>query len=353
MTKATVTLASALLLLLGIAGCSPRDTEAPPDEAKAAGKKATDFPAAAYDYFRDMDWAADNKGKLHKLNLGPDEIKGRNTWIMWCGGNEAFLGWLSSHSYGFMDLLKLVVSADRESAKLKRSKRFQDTGLMNEPDFQPATQADEYGLFLEVPQDPTLPKPREEVYGRSSGIVGLRLFKNPKFDKAAAQRGKPDRYFSDPDYFTDPNLIRPYRVGMSCGFCHVGPHPLNPPSDPAEPKWANLSSNIGNQYFKTRAIFGGLLPPENFTYHVLDSQPPGTIAPPLVASDNINNPTTINAVFGVPARLDRAGISVHRDRNPEWLKHNPSRSHNQPEKLTRGQLIMPSLLKGDPDSDKE
>src|SRR5262249_40490201 len=45
MMKATVMLASALLL--GIAGCSSRDTEAPPDEAKAAGKKATDFPAAA------------------------------------------------------------------------------------------------------------------------------------------------------------------------------------------------------------------------------------------------------------------------------------------------------------------
>src|SRR5215471_18868698 len=153
MMKATLTLASALIL--GMSGCTSRDTEAPPDEAKAAGKKATDFPAATYDYFRDMDWAADKKGQLRRLNLGPDEIKGRNTWIMWCGGNEAFWDWLSSHSYGFMDLLKLVVSPDRESAKLKRSKRFEDTGLMNEPDFQPAVQADEYGLFLEVANDPT------------------------------------------------------------------------------------------------------------------------------------------------------------------------------------------------------
>jgi hypothetical protein len=349
MMKTTLTLVS--VLFLGLVGCSSGDNEAPPDEAKAAGKKATDFPAAPYDYFRDMDWKADTSGQLRRLDLGPDEIKGRNTWIMWCGGNEAFWDWLSNHSYGFMDLLKLVVSADRESAKLKRSKRFQEAGLMNEPDFQPAEKADDYGLWMEVAKDPTTPKPREEVYGRSSGVVGLRLFKNPKFDEKAKARWDAKQYFNDESYFTDPNLIRPYRVGMSCGFCHVGPHPLNPPDNPAEPKWANLSSNIGNQYFKTRAIFGGLLQPDNFTYHVLDSQPPGTIDTSLVASDNINNPNTINAVFGIPARLDRAGISVHRD--AEWLKKNPSRSHNEPEKLTRGQLIMPSLLKGDPDSDKE
>ena len=28
----------------------------------------------------------------------------------------------------------------------------------------------------------------------------------------------------------------PYRVGMSCGFCHVGPSPVNPPADPAHPE---------------------------------------------------------------------------------------------------------------------
>src|SRR5262245_63685117 len=34
----------------------------------------------------------------------------------------------------------------------------------------------------------------------------------------------------------------PYRVGMSCGFCHVGPNPVNPPTDPNNPAWADLSS---------------------------------------------------------------------------------------------------------------
>ena len=31
------------------------------------------------------------------------------------------------------------------------------------------------------------------------------------------------------------DLVRPYRVGMSCAFCHVGPSPINPPARPEKP----------------------------------------------------------------------------------------------------------------------
>ena len=51
-----------------------------------------------------------------------------------------------------------------------------------------------------------------------------------------------------------------------------------------------------------RAVFGNLLPRDNFIYHLLDSQPPGTIDTSLIASDNINNPNTMNAVFKLPQR---------------------------------------------------
>ena len=122
--------------------------------------------------------------------------------------------------------------------------------------------------------------------------------------------GTSKRYFTDAEYFGDAEIIRPYRVGMSCGFCHIGPHPLNPPKDIAEPEWANLSSIIGAQYWRTRAIVGNQLKSDNFIYHVLDAQPPGTIDTSLVASDNINNPNAMNAIFEVPGRLDRAGITV-------------------------------------------
>ncbi len=42
---------------------------------------------------------------------------------------------------------------------------------------------------------------------------------------------------------------------MSCGFCHVGPNPIKPPADPNNPEWANLSSNVGAQYFWVDRIF--------------------------------------------------------------------------------------------------
>jgi len=36
-------------------------------------------------------------------------------------------------------------------------------------------------------------------------------------------------------------------IRVSCGFCHIGPHPLNPPANPEEPEWKNLSGVIGGQ----------------------------------------------------------------------------------------------------------
>jgi hypothetical protein len=83
------------------------------DEAKAAGKTPTDFPADDYDYFRDMDMRPDGtvdasgNSILKPLELTPDEIKGRNTWVLWCAGDEVFWDYLAGHSYGFLDLLKL------------------------------------------------------------------------------------------------------------------------------------------------------------------------------------------------------------------------------------------------------
>src|SRR5438552_3623422 len=146
---------------------SPEQTDVY-DEAKAAGKTPGDFPAAGYDYFRDMDMVVawekgkDEKRTLKPLDLDADEIKGRNTWMMWCGGDEAFWDWLAGHSYGFLDLLKLVASPDHQAGVLKRQRRFTDAGLINEPGCQTAAAQDEFGLFLEPPKDPLTPKPHEE-----------------------------------------------------------------------------------------------------------------------------------------------------------------------------------------------
>ena len=352
-----------LSMLLGLVclASSLAAQQAPPDQAKLAGKRAEDFPAASKDFFHDMDMVGkpddDQPAKPTYLELtDPDQVRGRNTWVMWCGGNEWFWDWLAQHSFGFLDFLKIVGSPTPEEATGKRSKLFKETGLINEPGCQIGQQPDNYsGLFLAQP-DPRSDQPREDIYGRSSGVVGLRLFKNPEFNEEARKNWDVKRYFEDKNYYTNPKLIRPYRVGMSCGFCHVAPHPLNPPANPEEPKWENLSSIIGNQYWRTRAIVGSLLTSDNFVYHVLDSQPPGTIDTSLVASDNINNANTINTIFELPERLRRAGAFLGN--TPENTRagyenllgtNGTKLGTNKPEQQSSVGIQLPSVLKDVPD----
>ncbi|HUL53479.1 MAG TPA: hypothetical protein VLT83_08740 [Opitutaceae bacterium] len=336
-------LGAAVLGLLGASVCRAGPII---DEAKALGKTAADFPAASYDYFHDMDMVADGHGGLRPLDLTEDEIKGRNTWMMWCGGNEVFWDWLSRNSYGFMDLLKLCDFSPQDKWG---GKRFGPAGLVIEPGTKAPDRPDEYGLFIRVAEDPAAHQASPAIYGYPSGIVGLRLFPNPNFDAKARQHWDAAKYRSDPQYFTDPQLVRPYRVGMACSLCHAAPHPLNPPADVEAAKWANLSSSIGAQYFRTRSVFGNLLSEDNFVYHLLDSQPPGTIDTSLVASDNINNPNTMNAIWEVGARLDRSGLMVHRD--PAYAAAYQNRyGHNLFEQLSGASGVMPVLLAGAPDA---
>ena len=182
------------------------------------------------------------------------------------------------------------------------------------------------------------------------------MFKNPAFNDEARKKWDVKRYFDDKSYYTDPKLVRPYRVGMSCGFCHVAPHPLKPPVDPEEPKWENLSSIIGNQYFRTRAIVGSLLSSDNFVYHVLESQPPGTIDTSLVATDNINNANTINSIFELPERLRRAGAFLGGSTADTRSGYENSLEidgvklgTNKPEHQSPVAIRLPSVLKDNPD----
>jgi hypothetical protein len=99
---------------------------------------------------------------------------------------------------------------------------------------------------------------------------------------------------------------------MSCGFCHVGPAPSNPPKDPENPAWANLNSNPGAQYFWVDRIF--IWNPQgaksNFIFQLFHTSQPGSLDTSFVSTDYINNPRTMNAVYAVLPRL-KAG---------EWWK---------------------------------
>ncbi|MEE9271318.1 MAG: cytochrome c, partial [Candidatus Krumholzibacteria bacterium] len=146
-------------------------------------------------------------------------------------------------------------------------------------------------------------------------IMGLRLFTNPDFNVVAEKHWDAEKYYNDPDYYNDKDLVRPYRVGMSCGFCHTGPNPVNPPSNPEEPEWANLNSNPGAQYYwvdriffwNTRSREDPAKPAEhehNVIFQLLHTNPPGTLDTSLISTDYINNPRTMNAVYSLLARLE-------------------------------------------------
>jgi hypothetical protein len=95
---------------------------------------------------------------------------------------------------------------------------------------------------------------------------------------------------------------------MACGICHVGPNPINPPADPENPKWENLSSNVGSQYSWWDRIFNwrGVNDETSFFYQSIHTFRPGTMDTSLVSTDNISNPRTMNAVYYLLPRMGQA-----------------------------------------------
>jgi len=325
------------------------------DEAMAAGLTKSDFKAAADPYFVEMDkgllrepaLSADGTPRYPKeiatlakaMGLSSEEvrqhaIKGQNTWLVWTGGNDRFWDYASGITAGAFDLLKVISS--HETQAYGRRNRWHYLGLTNEPCFTEATGPDDsrFGLWLdrrspECDPDPFADAemypgvligardrvvPRGSYYGEPTGVLGLRLFPNPDFDEEAEKNWDPERFYTDPDYYQDKKLIRPYRVGMSCAFCHVGPSPVNPPLDPENPKRENVSSNPGAQYFWVDRIFfwntkyrdepnKPAKNENNFIYQLFHTNPPGSLDTSLVSTDYINNPRTMNSVYSLAARL--------------------------------------------------
>lgn len=277
------------LLLVGLAlamvDCKS-NPKRPIDDAKAAGLSTADLVQVSADVFAAMDGG---------IKLRSEEVKGRNAWILWSAGNQVFWDRLAREGYGIVDLIKTLDSRERP-------RRFAEMGLMNEPGFRQAAHPDEYGLWLDerVGQPPA--GIDERVYGRSSGVIGFRIYPNPDFDQQARKNWDPARYYNDPAYYGDPKLVRPYRIGVTCASCHVAPNPINPPADRENPRLENLSSAIGNQYIREGKVFTREQP-GSFFWEMLNAQPPGTSDTSRVANDHINNPNAINAIFLLGVRI--------------------------------------------------
>jgi hypothetical protein len=304
---------------------------APVDEAQRANRDVASFPQAKEDYFRDMD---------NGVALSAEEIQGRNMWLVWTGGNDRFWDRVTQNSLATFDLLKIVTSHPSQNycdgKQCDRDTRWHWMGAINEPCFEKAKAPDpqRFGLWLDVrskdcPSDPfeseqTYPgvkigargmtfsdgstMPVGSYFGYPSGVVGLRLFPNPDFNQAAKNKWDAEKYYTDPNYSKDPGLIKPYRVGMACGFCHVGPSPTHPPADPSNPQWSNLNSTVGAQYLWMDRVFVYGADNKNFLYQLMHSYPPGTMDTSLVSTDYINNPRTMNAIYLLGARVKQGHI---------------------------------------------
>jgi hypothetical protein len=328
-----------IALLMGIlavaiaafAGRTEAQTAGPPDEAQRANRDVASFPQAKEDYFRDMDNGA---------AMSAEEVQGRNMWLVWTGGNDRFWDRVTQNSLATFDLLKIVTSHPSQTycdgKQCDRDTRWHWMGAVNEPCFEKAKAPDpkRFGLWLDVRSKdcPADPFENEQAYpgvkigargttfsdgskmpvgsyfGYPSGVIGLRLFPNPDFDQTAKNKWDAEKYYTDPNYYKDPGLIKPYRVGMACGFCHVGPSPTHPPADPSNPQWSNLNSTVGAQYLWMDRVFVYGADNKNFLYQLMHSYPPGTMDTSLVSTDYINNPRTMNAIYLLAARLKQGRI---------------------------------------------
>ena len=311
-----VLLIAVAYLLFGHSGPQPGQVK---DEAMLADRTADSFPPAGDgDFFRAMD---------NGLALDDDQNRGRDMWLVWTGGNDRFWNELIKDSFGSFDLLKTISSAP--GLPFSRDDRWSYFGIVNEPCFEKPRGPDpkHFGLWLDqrkadCPPDPFADEkkypgvrigargsdwlPVGSYYGEPTGIVGLRLFPNPDFDEEARRRWDPVAYYKDPAYYLRKDLVRPYRVGMACGFCHVGPSPIHPPKDPENPEWADLNSTVGAQYFWFDRVFVWNADKSNYIFQLLHSEPPGTLDTSLVSSDSIVNPRTMNAIYALGARLNQA-----------------------------------------------
>ncbi len=174
------------------------------------------------------------------------------------------------------------------------------------------------------PDDPHGPKDQRQSacdleFGTSTGALGLRKFPNPKFDREAWRRvnnggfgswdgytakvvPRNDREAPAKSRLFDGSIEPPYRIGMSCGACHIAFDPLHPPADPVHPKWENLSGTVGNQYGRFAQILGSGMALNTIEYQIYAHARPGTVDTSAIPNDQINNAGTMNAIINLAKR---------------------------------------------------
>ena len=246
-----------------------------------------------------------------EAGLSSSEIAGREIWYKATAGNDRF------HTYVFQQRIGVLIDWYRVLRADQRDDRFAAWGIINDPGCCkpgvrdcPAKSLDEtYGFdwcpgddellkyvgkqgyrdpacdFRDAPLDPGDPHQRRAIdqrqsscdltFGTSTGALGFRKFPNPRFDLPRWEQlngglanwdGFSRRVSADPvgrarvSKLADGSFEPPFLIGTSCGSCHIAFDPLNPPTDPAHPKWENIKGAIGNQYPRISELLGSGMP---------------------------------------------------------------------------------------------
>jgi mono/diheme cytochrome c family protein len=303
--------------------------------------------------------------------LNESECVGRLIWFKATAGNDRF------HTYTFQQRIGVLVDWFRVLRADQRDDRFWAWGIINdpacckpgEPDCPARSVEETYG-FDWCPGDDVLLKyvgkpgyvdpacslkdaaldaddPHSQggkadqrhtacdlKFGTSTGALGIRKFPNPRFDAAkwtqlnggtatwsgysrtlvATSGIESDQRVSK---LADASVEPPFLIGTSCGSCHIAFDPLNPPADPAHPKWENIKGLIGNQYTRMSELLGSGMPISSLEYQMFAHARPGVTDTSAISHDQINNPGTINALINVAQRPVFKGEIVTK-----WRKAN-------------------------------
>ena len=286
-------------------------------------------------------------------NLTDAERVGGAIWFNATAGNARFFTYVYQQRLGVMIDWYRVLRSD------SRDERFNRWGLINDPDCCkpgdpncPAKSYDETYGFDYCPGDEELLKfvgktgyrdpacdltdvpvmqgdqhgPKDQrqsacdlEFGTSTGALGLRKFPNPKFDKVkwlkingghqdtwdgytAKVTPRKDRDAPAKSHLIDGSIEPPYRIGMSCGACHIAFDPIHPPKDPVHPKWENLSGTVGNQYGRFAQILGSGMAPNTIEYQIYGHSRPGAVDTSAIPNDQVNNAGTMNALINLAKR---------------------------------------------------
>lgn len=316
---------------------APSASKAPVPEQSAIDQDAPYFEACA------------------RQGLNPSECVGRLIWFKATAGNDRF------HTYTFQQRIGVLIDWYRVLRADQRDDRFRAWGIINdpacckpgEPDC-PAKSLDETYGFDWCPGDDVLLKdvgqpgyvdpacglkdapldssdphsgkldqrhsPCDLKFGTSTGALGIRKFPNPRFDAERWRKLNGGNLASWDGFrrnmkdvtgvpsdervskLADASYEPPFLIGTACGSCHIAFDPLNPPADPAHPKWENIKGLIGNQYTRMSELLGSGMPRTSIEWQMFAHARPGVTDTSAISHDQVNNPGTINAIINLAQR---------------------------------------------------